>query len=186
MSGLDWVVTVVAAVVLGAGGTAVLASEGWRSWAASPRGRSWTRRVGVLGALAGALAAGAFSLWPPGGVYLFVVGGVLAFAAAVVAAAGAARVAADAVGESFGRRVRAFWYAAASEFRVTRYGLLVALVEFLLAAVAAGASVDPVVTAAGAFALGGLVAGALGVAVVGVFVPGGRNAAVAEDVERAS
>jgi len=187
MSGVNWVVTVAGLVAFAACSYAVVDDAGIQSWAASQTGRSWTRRVVAGGVLACGVAAWAFSVSPPAGAYLFAAGGVLGFASAMLAAAGAASVALDAsAGAAFGRRVRAFWYAAATEFRVTRYGLVVSFVGFLLASLAGGVSVDPVLRAVGALSLGGVLACVTGLAVVGVFVPGSRNESAAGDVERAT
>ena len=187
MSATEWALTVGGWVVLSAVGYAVVGDDDVRVWAASRGGRSATWVLGVLAVLGLAAGAGAFSVSPPAGVYLFAAVGVLAFSAAVVAASGAADVALAAVADepSFGRRVRAFWYAAATRFRATRYALALSFVGFVVSAVAAGVAVDPVVSAVGALSLGGVLACATGFAAVGVFVPGGRNESVADDVERA-
>jgi hypothetical protein len=172
---VDWAITSASLVALLGGAYALAATDSVRSWAASASGRAWTRRVGVLAMLCGGAAAGSFSSSPPRGVLLFAAAGVVAFLAAALATAGAASAGVDARG-SAGQRVRAFWAAAAHEYRVTRYGLLVAGVCFLCASLTGGVAVDPVLTAVGAASLGGLLATVLGFAAVGVFVPGSSEA----------
>jgi len=154
-------------------GVAVAALDGTRAWAASPGGRSWTRRVGVLAVLVGGVATGVFPSSPSRGVLLYFAAGVLAFAAGSLAAAGAAGAAERRGPGSFGAGVRAFWRAAAAEYRVTRYGLAVAGVAFLLAALTGGVAVDPVLSAVGALSQGGLLAVAVALGAVGALVPGG-------------
>jgi hypothetical protein len=187
MSTAELAFTVGTWVVLTAVGYVVVGDDALRSWASSRGGRTATWVLGLLAGLSLSAGAGAFSVSPPAGVYVFAAVGVLAFSAAVVAAAGAADVALAAVAAdpSFGRRVRAFWYASATRFRATRYALALSFVGFAVAAVAGGVAVDPAVSAVGALAVGGVLACATGFAAVGAFVPGGRNETVAEDVERA-
>lgn len=188
MSGLDWAFSVVGWVALLAFGVAVVADESRRAWAQTPTGRSLVRRLGVLGAVLVALAAGSFSVWPPGGVYLLAAAGVVAYAAGAFAVAGALGLADAAVGRgaSFARLVRAFWFAAAVDYRATRSAFAVALVAFGLAAAVAGVTVDPVVSAVGALALGGVFACLFAFGAVGVFVPGGHDDSVATAVRDAS
>ncbi|MFC3476865.1 hypothetical protein [Halobacterium litoreum] len=187
MSGLNWAVTVAGVVAFAASSYAVVGDAGIRSWASAAAGRAWTRWVAAAGVLVSSAAAWSFTVSPPTGAYLFAAGGVFGFAAASLAAAGAADVASAASGDgSVGRRVRAFWYAAATEFRVTRYGLVVSVAGFALASLAGGVSVDPVLRTVGALSLGGVLACVMGLAAVGVFVPGSRNESAARDVERAS
>lgn len=184
MSAGSWSVTLAGLFAFAVAGFAAARDGNVREWAASAAGRRWTRRVGVLAAVVCGAAAASFSVSPPAGVYLFAAGGLLGFTAAVLAAAGAAHHALDAPGEaSFARRVRGFWYAAGVEFRATRYALAVSLVGFLLAAMAGGVAVNPVLSAVAAFALGGVLACVAGFAAVGVFVPGSRTRPVAPDVE---
>lgn len=188
MSGLDWVLTVAGWVALVLLGYAVVADESRRDWARTAAGRSWVRRLGVLAAVLVAVAAGSFSVWPPGGVYLLAVAGVVAYFAGLFALAAAAGLAVTAVGAgaSFARRVRAFWYAAAVQFRATRSAFVLAFLAFGLAAIVAGVTVDPVVSAVGALSLGGAFACLAALAVVGVFVPGGYDESVAKSVQSAT
>lgn len=170
-----------------AAGYLLISTDGIRSWAATSAGRSWTRRVGALAAVVAVVSVGAFPVDPPLAVYLLVVAGVVAAAAGTLAAAGAADTAlrATRLHSEFARLVRAFWYAAGVHYRGTRYGFGLSLAAFLLGAVAAGVSVDPLVTAAGGVALGGALAVLVALAAVGVFVPAARNQSVAAAVERA-
>ncbi|MFB6269850.1 MAG: hypothetical protein ABEH83_07900 [Halobacterium sp.] len=185
MTGVDWLFTVAGGVALVVLGYAVVGSAGRREWARDA-GRSWARRLGVLGAVLVAVAAGMFSVWPPGGVYVLAVAGVSAFLAGVFATAGAAGLAERAADAStLARRVRVFWYAAAVHYRATRAAFALAFVAFGLAAVVAGVTVNPIVSAVGAVSLGGVFASLLALAVVGVFVPGGYDESVATAVRDA-
>lgn len=187
MAGFDTLLTAAGLLALALLAAVIVGSASRREWARSDSGRSWTRRVGALGAVLVAVAAGLFSVWPPGGVYVLAVAGVLAYLAGAFAAAGAARLAERAAGDrtQLARLVRAFWYAAAVYFRATRAAFAVAFAAFGLSAVVAGVTVDPVVSAVGALALGGVVASLLSLAVVGVFVPGGYDESVATAVRDA-
>jgi hypothetical protein len=182
---VDWAITTASLVALVAVGYALAASGRVRAWATTAAGRSWTRRVGVLAVLVGGVAAGSFSSSPPRGVVLFAAGGAIGFVSAALATAGAAN-AGVAAGGSVGQRVRAFWAAAAHEYRVTRYGLLVSGVCFLIAALTGGIAVDAGLSAVGAASLGGLLAAVAGFGAVGAFVPGSGRAKAGSDVERAS
>lgn len=166
--------TTVGAVAFAAAGAALVSRPGVRSWAASGRGRAWTRRLGVLGVLVAGAATGVFPSSPPRGIVAYFAAGVLAFGSACLAAAGAAgAVERGAPGDrTLGSRLRAFWRAAAGEFRVTRYGLAVAGVAFLLAALTGGVAVDPALSAVGALSFGGLLAVLGGLTAVGALVPG--------------
>jgi hypothetical protein len=163
-----------------------VSTERVRNWVVDPAGRTWTHRLGVFTVLVGIVGASAFSTSPSLGVHLFAAAGALSYAVGVLAAAGAAATALSAVdsGRSYSRRVRAFWCAARVYHRGTRTGFGVALVAFLLAALMAALSVDPVVTATGAVALGGVLACVGGLTAVGVFVPATRNESVAGAVAR--
>lgn len=184
MSGFDWLLTTAGWIALVLLGGVVVANERGREWARTPAGKSWVRRIGALGALLVAVAAGTFSVWPPGGVYVLAVAGAFAFLAGVLATAGAAglAVAATGSGSSFAARVRAFWCAATVQFRATRAAFGVAFLAFGLAAVVAGATVHPLVSAVGAVSLGGVFACLLAFAVVGVFVPGSYDESIAESL----
>ncbi|WP_336038059.1 hypothetical protein [Halobacterium yunchengense] len=188
MSAGSWLPTVGGVLALAVVAAVVVGSPTRRSWARTPRGRSWARYLGALGAVLVALAAGSFSVWPPAGIYVLAVAGVLAFLGGVLAAAGALAVALAAAGEgaTLAARLRAFWYAAAVRFRATRSAFGVALLAFGVAAIVAGVTVDPVLRAVGALSLGGVVACLLALAAAGVFVPGGYDESVAESVRAAS
>jgi NADPH:quinone reductase-like Zn-dependent oxidoreductase len=181
---VDWVFTTASLVAFVALAAVLAANERVRAWAAGASGRAWTRRVGVLAVLVGGVAAGSFSSSPPRGVLLFAAGGAVGFAAAALATAGAASAGVSA-GGSVGQRVRAFWAAAAHEYRVTRYGLLVSGVCFLIAALTGGIAVDPTLSAVGAASLGGLLATVVGFGAVGAFVPGSGRPSAATDAGRA-
>lgn len=187
MSALNWLLTVSGAVGLLVVGYAVVGSASGRDWARASGGRSWTRRLGVLGAALLAVAAGLFSVWPPGGVYILGVAGLFAYLAGVVATAGAAGLAENAGVEnaSLAAEVRVFWYAAAVYFRATRAAFVLALVAFGLSAVVAGVTVDPAVSAVGAISFGGVFTSLLSLAFVGVFVPSGCDEADAKAVRDA-
>ena len=187
MSAVVTTLSVAAWVALLAVGYWAVSTARIRSRAMQSAGRAWTRRLGVIALVVGALATGAFSLHPPLGVYLLAVTGVLAYVAGVLAAAGAAGVAFAATGSdaSVGRRVRAFWYAAGVHFRGTRLWFGTALVAFVLTALVAALSVNPLVSATGAVALGGVLACVVCLPAAGVFVPAARNRSVAEAVEEA-
>jgi hypothetical protein len=187
MAGVDWLLTVGSAVLLLVVGYGVVGSAGRRDWATQSSGRSWTRWLGVLGAILVAVAAGLFSVWPPGGVYVLAVAGVLAYFAGLFATAGAAGLAASAVtaSDSYARQLRVFWYAAAVYFRSTRAAFVLSVLAFGLAAVVAGVTVDQMVSAVGAAALGGVFASLLSLAFVGVFVPGGYDETIAQAVRGA-
>lgn len=172
---MDWLYTTGGALAFVAFGVVVAALDGSRTWAASPSGRSWTRRVGVLAVLVGGLATGVFPSSPRDGVLLYFAAGVLAFVAGALAAAGAAGATERRAPESFGAGVQAFWHAAATEYRVTRYGLAVAGVAFLLAALTGGVAVDAVLNAVGALSQGGLLAVVVALGAVGALLPGGSG-----------
>lgn len=172
---MAWLYTTAGALAFVAFAFGVAALDGPRRWASSPSGRSWTRRIGVLAVLVGGLATGVFPSSPRDGVLLYFVAGVVAFVAASLAAAGAAGATERRAPRSFWRGVRAFWYAAATEYRVTRYGLLVAGVAFLLAALTGGVAVDAVLSAVGALSQGGLLAVVVALGAVGALVPGGSS-----------
>lgn len=187
MSGFDWLLTAVGWLALVVLGYVVVADESCREWARAPSGRSWVRRLAALGAVLVAIAAGTFSVWPSGGVYVLTVAGVVAFLAGLLATAGAAglAVAASGVGSSFAARMRAFWCAATVQFRATRTAFGIAFLAFGLAAVVAGVTVDPLVSAVGALSTGGVFACLLALAVVGVFVPGTYDESVAASLQAA-
>lgn len=170
---MDSLYTTAGALAFVAFGFGVAALDGTRAWAASSSGRSWTRRVGVLGVLVGALAAGVFPTSPRRGILLYFAAGVLAFVASSLAAAGAAGATERRRPGSFGAGVRVFWHAAATEYRVTRYGLVVAGVAFLLAALTGGIAVEETLSVVGALAQGGLLAVVVALGAVGALVPGG-------------
>jgi len=171
MEGLYTALSALAFAALGAG---LVSRPGVRSWAASASGRAWTRRVGILGVLAVGAATAVFPSSPSRGIVAYFAGGVLAFVSACLAAAGAADTAEEAHADaSLGTRLRAFWGAAAAEFRVTRYGLAVAGVSFLLAALTGGVAVDAALSAVGVLSFGGLLAVLGGLTAVGALVPGG-------------
>ena len=170
---MDSLYTTAAALAFVAFGVGVAALDGTRAWAASSSGRSWTRRFGVLAVIVGGLAAGVFPTSPRQGILLYFAGGVLAFVAASLAAAGAAGATERRNPGSFGAGVRAFWHAAATEYRVTRYGLIVAGVAFLLAALTGGIAVEETLSVVGALAQGGLLAVVVALGAVGALVPGG-------------
>ncbi|SEW30605.1 hypothetical protein [Halobacterium jilantaiense] len=172
---MDWLYTTGGALAFVALGFLVAALDGPRAWAASSSGRSWTRCVGVLAVLVGGLATCVFPSSPRHGVVLYFAAGVVAFAAASLAAAGAAGTTERRTPESFGASVRVFWHAAATEHRVTRYGLVVAGVAFLLAAVTGGVSVEPLLSAVGSLSQGGLLAVVVALGAVGALVPGGSG-----------
>jgi hypothetical protein len=163
-------------------GVGAARSNDLRRWALRTAGRRWTFRLGLAGGVLLAVAAGAFSRSPPMAVYLLALAGLVGFVVGVLSTAGAVAdtVAALPGDASFARRVRTFWYVACTEFRGTRWGFLLALVGWILAAMAGGIAVDPVVNAVGNLALGGVVACVLALAVVGVFVPGNRTRSVPE------
>jgi hypothetical protein len=188
MSGVDWVLTVGGWVAFVGLGYVVVADESRLTWARTSAGRSWVRRLSVLGAVLVAVAAGSFSVWPPGGVYVLAIAGVFAYLAGLLATAGAVGLAVAAMenGASFADRMRAFWYAAAVQFRATRSAFVLAFLAFGLAAAVAGVTVDPVLSAVGALSLGGAFACLAALAVVGVFVPGGYDESVAESVQSAT
>lgn len=171
--------SIVAFAALGVGAAV---SVDLRRWAVRTTGRRWTFRLGLLGGVLLAVAAGVFSTAPPLAVYLLAVAGLVGFAVGVLATAGAVAdtIAALPKDASFARRVRTFWYVACTEFRGTRWGFLLALVGWILAAMAGGISVDPFVTAVGDVALGGVIVCVLALAVVGVFVPGNRTRDIPE------
>jgi hypothetical protein len=162
-------------------GFLVAALDGSRAWAASPRGRAWTRRVGVLAVLVGGVATGVFPSSPDRGVLLYFAAGVLAFVAGSLAAAGAAGATERRGPGSFGAGVRAFWRVSATEYRVSRYGLAVAGVSFLLAALTGGVAVDTVLSTVGALSQGGLLAVVVALTAVGALVPGGSGGATDGD-----
>lgn len=175
-------------------GVALVGRRDVRSWAAAGRGRAWTRRVGVLGVLVAGVATAVFPSSPPQGIVAYFAAGALAFGSACLAAAGAAGTVeqGDGARRALGPRLRGFWRAAAREFRVTRYGLAVAGVSFLLAALTGGVAVDSTLSTVGALSFGGLLAVLGGLTAVGALVPGSgaatdRTAAQAEpaDAERA-
>ena len=170
---MDWLYTTGGAVAFVAFGFGAAALDGPRSWAASASGRSWTRRVGVLAVLVGGLATGVFPSSPGRGVLLYFAAGVLAFVAASLAAAGAAGATEARDPRSFGAGVRAFWHAAATDYRVTRYGLAVAGLSFLLAALTGGVAVEPTLSLVAALSQGGLLAVVVALGAVGALVPGG-------------
>lgn len=163
-------------------GVAACVSNSVRRWAVRTRGRRWTFRLGLVGAVLVAVAAGTFSVSPPLAVYLLALAGTIGFVVGVLATAGAL---ADTLGalpadSSFAASVRTFWYVACTEFRGTRWGYFLALVAFVLGSLAGGIAVDPLVSAVGDVALGGFVVTVLALAVVGVFVPGNRTRSVPE------
>jgi len=172
---MDWLYTTGGALAFVAFGFLAASLDGLRAWAASAAGRSWTRRVGVLAVLVGGVATGVFPSSPRDGVVLYFAAGVVAFAAGSLAAAGAAGATERRNPESFGRGVRTFWHAAATEYPVTRYGLAVAGVSFLLAAVTGGVSVEPFLSTVATLSQGGLLAVVVALGAVGAFVPGGSG-----------
>jgi hypothetical protein len=172
---MAWLYTTASAVAFVAFGFLVAALDGPRGWAASPDGRSWTRRVGVLAVVVGGLATGVFPSAPRQGVVLYFAAGVVAFVAASLAAAGAAGATERRSPDSFGAGVRSFWRVAATEYRVTRYGLAVAGLAFLLAALTGGVAVDAVLNAVAAVSRGGLLAVVVALGAVGALVPGGSG-----------
>jgi hypothetical protein len=188
MSGVDWLLTVAGWVAFVLLGYVVVADESRRGWARTSVGRVWVRRLVVLGAVLVAVAAGSFSVWPPGGVYVLAVAGVFAFLGGLLATAGAVGLAVAAIGAGapFPDRLRAFWYAAAVQFRATRSAFVLGFLAFGLAAVVAGVTVDPLVSAVGALSLGGAFACLAALAVVGVFVPGRYDESIAESVQSAT
>lgn len=174
-------VTVFASIVgLSALAVRTAVSTDVRRWAVETAGRRWTFRLGLLGAVVLAVAAGAFSTSPPLGAVLLAAAGFVGFAVGVLATAGAAGDALAALpgDASFAERVRTFWYVACTEFRGTRWGFLLALVGWILAALAGGMAVDPALRTLGSVALGGVVVCVLALAAVGVFVPGNRTRSV--------
>lgn len=174
---MDGLYTTLGAVAFAASGAALVGRPTVRSWAASTRGRAWTRRVGALGVLVAGAATGVFPSSPAQGILAYFAAGVLAFGSASLAAAGAACTAEQRVADaSLGSVLRTFWQVAATEFRVTRYGLAVAGVAFLLAALTGGVAVDATLSAVGALSFGGLLAVLGGLTAVGALVPGsGRS-----------
>ncbi|MDH5019850.1 hypothetical protein [Halobacterium rubrum] len=174
---MDGLYTALGAVAFAAVGAVLVSRPGVRSWAASTRGRAWTRRVGALGVLVAGAATGVFPSSPAQGILAYFAAGVLAFGSASLAAAGAACTVEHRVADaSLGSVLRAFWQVAATEFRVTRYGLAVAGVAFLLAALTGGVAVDATLSAVGALSFGGLLAVLGGLTAVGALVPGsGRS-----------
>jgi len=186
MSAVATATTVAAWAVLTGGGCAVVADGGRRAWAREHGARAalW------LGALAGvlvAVAAGSFSVYEEVGVFVLAAAGVVGYGAGVAAAAGAAGLADAAVGEraTLARRLRAFWYASAADFRETRAAFVLAFVAFALAAVVAGVAVDPVLRAVGSVAVGGTFASLTALAAAGVFVPGSYGEDTVERVRAA-
>jgi hypothetical protein len=169
---MDWLYTTLSALAFVGVGVGLAARPGVRAWAASTDGRSWTRRVGVLGLLVVGAATGVFPSSPRDGVLLYFAAGVLAFASACLAAAGAAGATERRKPGSFGRIVRTFWRSTATEFRVTRYGLAVAGVAFLLSALTGGVAVGATLNLVAAVSQGGLLAVLTGLAAVGALVPG--------------
>lgn len=182
MNLLQGILVVGSIVGLGALGVGAAVTNDVRRWAVRTRGRRWTFRLGLLGGVVLAVAAGAFSTSPPLAVYLLGLAGLVGFVVGVLATAGAVSdtLAALPGDASFARRVRTFWYVACTEFRGTRWGFLLALAGWVLAALAGGIGVDPAVNAVGNVALGGVVVCVLALAVVGVFVPGHRTREVPE------
>lgn len=174
---MDGLYTTLGAVAFAASGAALVSRPTVRSWAASARGRAWTRRLGVLAVLVAGAATGVFPSSPPEGIVVYFAAGVLAFLSASLAAAGAAGTAEQrAADASIGSVLRTFWQVAAAEFRVTRYGFAVAGVAFLLAALTGGVAVDATLSAVGALSFGGLLAVLGGLTAVGALVPGsGRS-----------
>jgi len=171
----SWLYTTGGALAFVGFGFLVAALDGSRAWAASASGRSWTRRVGVLAVLVGGAAAVVFPRAPRRGILLYFAAGVLAFVSGSLAAAGAAGATERRNPGSFPAGLRAFWHAAATEYRVTRYGLLVAGVAFLLAALTGGIAVEETLNTVGAVARGGLLAVVVALGAVGALVPGGRG-----------
>lgn len=182
MSVLSAVVLTGSVLAFGGFGVAACVSSGVRQRAVTTRGRRWTFRLGLAGAVLVAVAAGAFSVSPPLAVYLLALAGAIGYVVGVLATAGALADSIEALptGASFADKVRTFWYVACTEFRGTRWGYFLALVAFVLGALAGGIAVDPVVNAVGDVALGGVIVCVLALAVVGVFVPGNRTRSVPE------
>jgi hypothetical protein len=182
MNVLQGILVVGSVVGLGALGVGAAVANDVRRWAIRTTGRRWTFRLGLLGGVVLAVAAGAFSTSPPLAVFLLAVAGLVGFVVGVLSTAGAVAdtVAALPADASFARQVRTFWYVACTGFRGTRWGFLLALVGWILAAMAGGIAVDPVVNAVGNLTLGGVFACVLALAVVGVFVPGNRTRSVPE------
>ncbi|NIC00555.1 hypothetical protein [Halobacterium sp. R2-5] len=174
-------------VALTAAGSATLADADRRAQARE-RSTRWTLVLGVLAGLMVAAAAGLFSVWEQAGVYVLAVAGVVAYAAGVVSALGAAGLADAATGPdaSLAGRLQAFWCASSVYFRGTRVAFAEAFLAFALAAIVAGVSVDPLLGAVGALAVGGAVASLTALAAVGVFVPGGYGDRAAERVRAAT
>lgn len=182
MNVLQGVLVVGSIVGLVALGVGAVVSNAVRRWAVRTRGRRWSFRLGIFGGVLLAVSAGAFSMSPPLAVYLLSFAGFVGFGVGVLATAGAVADTLAALPEdaSFARQVRTFWYVACTEFRGTRWGFLLALVGWILAALAGGIAVDLLVNSVGNVALGGVIACVLAMAVVGIFVPGNRTRSVPE------